>query len=107
MRVHRCCYSSVKPARGRRRFTLEPLRRRRFTLEPMSFLILESLTWSIFLEFFFKLGHARKTNVLTAENIIALNYGAFLGKRCEKNYSSVRRYVADPVNALPQKRLNH
>ncbi|GJW61057.1 hypothetical protein Tco_0110392 [Tanacetum coccineum] len=24
------------------------------------------------------------------------------GKRCEKNYSSVRRYVADPVNAYPK-----
>ncbi|GJT36718.1 hypothetical protein Tco_0927137 [Tanacetum coccineum] len=24
------------------------------------------------------------------------------GKSCEKNYSSVRRYVADPVNVFPE-----
>ncbi|GJZ54174.1 hypothetical protein Tco_0609059 [Tanacetum coccineum] len=28
-----------------------------------------------------------------------------LGKRCEKNYSSVRRYVADPVNAYPKRSI--
>ncbi|GJR39058.1 hypothetical protein Tco_1214742 [Tanacetum coccineum] len=27
------------------------------------------------------------------------------GKRCEKNYSSVRRYVADPVNAYPKRSI--
>ncbi|GKF41056.1 hypothetical protein Tco_0124398 [Tanacetum coccineum] len=25
-----------------------------------------------------------------------------MGKQCEKNYSSVRRYVADPDNAYPK-----
>ncbi|GJY28745.1 hypothetical protein Tco_0404512 [Tanacetum coccineum] len=49
-------------------------------------------------------GHAGKTNVLTAENISALNYG-FWGKRCEKNYLSVRRYVADPDNAYPKRSI--
>ncbi|GJU14265.1 putative reverse transcriptase domain-containing protein [Tanacetum coccineum] len=43
---------------GRRRFTLEPLRRRRFTLEPVPFLILESLTWTSFLNFLQKLASA-------------------------------------------------
>ncbi|GJW98665.1 hypothetical protein Tco_0180473 [Tanacetum coccineum] len=28
-----------------------------------------------------------------------------LGKRCEKNYSSVRRYVADPDNAYPKRSI--
>ncbi|GJS16099.1 hypothetical protein Tco_0410571 [Tanacetum coccineum] len=27
------------------------------------------------------------------------------GKRCEKNYSSVKRYVADPVNAYPKRSI--
>ncbi|GJQ94169.1 hypothetical protein Tco_0005308 [Tanacetum coccineum] len=27
------------------------------------------------------------------------------GKCCEKNYSSVRRYVADPVNAYPKRSI--
>ncbi|GJU61870.1 hypothetical protein Tco_1243705 [Tanacetum coccineum] len=49
-------------------------------------------------------GHAGKTNVLTAENISALTM-AFGGKRCEKNYSSVRRYVADPDNAYPKQSI--
>ncbi|GJV28199.1 hypothetical protein Tco_1384647 [Tanacetum coccineum] len=49
-------------------------------------------------------GHAGKTNVLTAENISALTM-AFGGKRCEKNYLSVRRYVADPDNAYPKRSI--
>ncbi|GKC90804.1 hypothetical protein Tco_1151453 [Tanacetum coccineum] len=59
-----------KPARGRRRFTLEPL----------PFLFLKAWHRASFLNF-------------------------FKGKRCEKNYSSVRRYVADLVNAYPKQSI--
>ncbi|GJY91116.1 reverse transcriptase domain-containing protein [Tanacetum coccineum] len=31
--------------------------------------------------------------------------GRQMGKRCEKNYSSVRRYVADPDNAYPKRSI--
>ncbi|GJX50669.1 hypothetical protein Tco_0277514 [Tanacetum coccineum] len=34
-----------------------------------------------------------------------ISLGSGLGKRCEKNYSSVRRYVADPVNAYPKQSI--
>ncbi|GKB79589.1 hypothetical protein Tco_0946484 [Tanacetum coccineum] len=47
-------------------------------------------------------GHAGKTNVITAENISALK-----GKRYEKNYSSMRKYVADPVNAYPKRSITN
>ncbi|GJY77472.1 hypothetical protein Tco_0482588 [Tanacetum coccineum] len=33
------------------------------------------------------------------------NLWPFGGKRCEKNYSSVRRYVADPDNAYPKRSI--
>ncbi|GJY42775.1 hypothetical protein Tco_0430988 [Tanacetum coccineum] len=58
-------------------------------------------------------GHSGKTNVITAEksNVLTRGFWCIIpttwgkrsssGKKCEKNYSSVRRYVADPVNVSP------
>ncbi|GJX94198.1 hypothetical protein Tco_0348784 [Tanacetum coccineum] len=68
---------------------------RRDTPVVFAFLVLESLNVASFLNFF-KVGHA-ETNVHNSRE--------FLGKRCEKNYSSVRRYVADPVNAYPKQSI--
>ncbi|GKA08982.1 hypothetical protein Tco_0688313 [Tanacetum coccineum] len=78
--------------------------RRRFTLEPMPFLILESLTWSIFLEFF-KVRPCREDKCPNRREYQRFKLWLFGGKRCEKNYLSVRRYVADPDNAYPKRSI--
>ncbi|GKA79186.1 hypothetical protein Tco_0785782, partial [Tanacetum coccineum] len=44
-----------------------------------------------------------RDNEVVLTNNLKIRMGR--GKRCEKNYSSVRRYVADPDNAYPKRSI--
>ncbi|GJS63984.1 hypothetical protein Tco_0678548 [Tanacetum coccineum] len=95
MRVQGVADSDMsKPARGK-----EKIHSLAFAL-----LVLESLTWSIFLEFF-KVRPCREDKCPNRREYQRFKLWLLGGSVVRRINSSVRRYVADPVNAYPKRSI--